>query len=126
MRHRIKRRMKNYIKMSFVDSVALNKMCGLNLLMFELLYKLAAIAVFYPLFLKGFEFTMVRAGFRYLTNTYVFNYLKSPFTIVFFLLIIFLAALYITYEVACLSVCYDAAYHGNHLELLIYLNPVSD
>ena len=115
MRHRIKRRMKNYIKMSFVDSVALNKMCGLNLLMFELLYKLAAIAVFYPLFLKGFEFTMARAGFRYLTNTYVFNYLKSPFTIVFFLLIIFLAALYITYEVACLSVCYDAAYHGNHL-----------
>lgn len=115
MRQRIKRRMKNYIMMSFVDSVALNKMCGLNLLMFELLYKLAAIAVFYPLFLKGFEFTMERAGFRYLTNTYVFEYLKSPFTIVFFLLIVFLAALYITYEVACLSVCYDAAYHGNHL-----------
>lgn len=117
MKHKIKRGVKNYIKMSFVDSVALNKMCGLNLLMFELLYKLAAIAVFYPLFLKGFEFTLSKAGFRYLTNTYVFNYLKSPFTIVFFLLIFILGMMYITYEVSCLSVCYDAAYHGNQLSV---------
>ena len=117
MKHRIKRKFNNYIKMSFVDSVALNKLCGPSLLMFELLYKLAAVAIFYPLFLKGFEFTLSKAGFKYLTNTYVLYYIKSPYTIIYFLLILVLLALYLTYEVSCLTVAFDAAYHGNTLSV---------
>lgn len=117
MKHRIKHKVKNYIKMSFVDSVALNKLCGPSLLMFELLYKLLAVAIFYPIFLKGFEFTLSKAGFKYLTNTYVFQYIKSPYTIIFFLLILALLAFYITYEVSCLTVAFDAAYHGNTLSV---------
>ncbi len=117
MKHRIKHGVKNYIKMSFVDSVSLNKLCGPSLLMFELLYKLTAVAIFYPLFIKGFEFTLSKAGFRYLTNTYVFQYIKSPYTIIFLLLILVLIAFYITYEVSCLTVCFDAAYHGNTLSV---------
>lgn len=117
MKHRIKRSVKNYIKMSFMDSVALNKKCGLNLFVFELLYKMLTIAVFYPVFLKGFEFTLEKSGFRYLTNTYLFTYLKSPYTIIFFLLIIIGVSFYLTYEVACLSVCYDAAHHGNPISI---------
>lgn len=117
MKHRIKRSVNNYIKMSFMDSVALNRKCGLNLLAFELLYKLAAIAVFYPLFVKGFEFTLQKAGFRYLTNSYFYVYLKSPYTIAFFLLTLILFSFYITFEVACLSVCYDSAHHGKALSV---------
>ncbi len=117
MKHKFIKRVKNYIKMSFMDSVALNKKCGLNLFVFELLYKMLTIAIFYPLFLKGFEFTLTKAGFRYLTNTYLFTYLKSPYTIVFFLLIIIGVAFYLTYEIACLSVCYDAAYHGSPISI---------
>lgn len=117
MKHRIKHKFKNYIKMSFIDSVALNKLCGPSLLMFESLYKLFAVAVMYPLFLKGFEFTISKAGFKYLTNTYFFQYIKSPYTIVFILLILALVALYITYEVSCLTVAFDAAYHGNTLSV---------
>lgn len=115
MKHRIKHGVKNYIKMSFADSVALIKMCGPSLLMFELLYKLSSIAIIYPLFLKGFEFTLSKAGFKYLTNTYVLQYIKSPYTIIFFLLILLFFAFYITYEVSCLTVSFDAAYHGNTL-----------
>ena len=117
MKHKIKRSVNNYIKMSFMDSVALNKKCGLNLLAFELLYKLAAIAVFYPLFLNYFEYTIQKAGFRYLTNSYFYIYLKSPHTIVFFLLLLIVFSFYITFEVACLSVCYDSAHHGNPLSV---------
>lgn len=117
MKHRIKRKFNNYIKMSFVDSVALNKLCGPSLLMFELLYKLAAVAIFYPLFLKAFDFTLSKAGFKYLTNTYVLQYIKSPYTMVFILLILALLALYLTYEVSCLTVAFDAAYHGNTLSV---------
>lgn len=118
MKHRIVRGVKSFFKMSFMDSVALNKKCGLNLLVFELLYKLSTIAVFYPLFLKGFDFTLKKAGFRYLTNSYFFTYIKSPYTIIFMLLILFAVAFYLTYEVACLSVCYDAAYHGNPISIV--------
>ncbi|MGN0374662.1 MAG: glycerophosphodiester phosphodiesterase family protein [Butyrivibrio sp.] len=113
MKHKIKKGVKNFINMSFMDSVALNKKCGPSLIVFELLYKLAAIAVFYPLFIKGFEFTLKKAGFRYLTNSYIFTYIKSPYTLIFILLVLITGAFYLTYEVACLSVCYDAAYHGN-------------
>ncbi len=117
MKHKIKRGVKNYIKMSFMDSVALNKKCGWNLFVFELLYKMLTLAICYPLFLRGFEFTLTKSGFRYLTNTYLFTYLKSPYTIVFFLLIIIGVSFYLTYEIACLSVCYDAAYHGNPISI---------
>ena len=117
MKHRIKHGVKNYIKMSFADSVALIKMCGPSLLMFELLYKLSSIAVIYPLFLKGFDFTLSKAGFKYLTNTYVLQYIKSPYTIIFFLLVLIFFAFYITYEVSCLTVAFDAAYHGNTLSV---------
>ena len=85
--------------------------------MFELLYKLSSIAVIYPLFLKGFDFTLSKAGFKYLTNTYVLQYIKSPYTIIFFLLVLIFFAFYITYEVSCLTVAFDAAYHGNTLSV---------
>lgn len=117
MKHRIKHGVKNYIKMSFADSVALIKMCGPSLLMFELLYKLTSIAIIYPLFLKGFDFTLSKAGFKYLTNTYVLQYIKSPYTIIFFLLVLIFFAFYLTYEVSCLTVAFDAAYHGNTLSV---------
>ncbi len=101
----------------FFNAVALIKKCGLNLVVFELLYKLAAFAVAYPLYLLGWNFTLRKAGFRYLTNDYFFIYLKSPYTIIFFALIVAAAAFYITYEVSCLSVCFDAGYHNHPISI---------
>lgn len=98
-------------------TAALIKKCGLSLIVFELLYKLAAFAIGYPLYLAGWDFTLRKAGFKYLTNNYFFTYLKSPFTIIFFVLIILIFAFYVTYEVACLSVCFDAGYHNNPITI---------
>lgn len=102
----------------FSNSVALIKKCGLNLIVFELLYKLVAFAVFYPLFLLGLDFTLRKAGFKYLTNNYFFTYLKSPFTIVFFVLVLVIISFYVTYEVVCLSVCFDAGYHNHPISII--------
>ena len=102
----------------FYNGAALIKKCGLNLVVFELLYKLTAFAVLYPLFLLGMDFTLKKAGFRYLTNDYFFIYIKSPFTIIFFLLGLLVIAFYVTYEVSCLSVCFDAGYHNNPISVL--------
>lgn len=118
MKGKIRKFLKHYTDMIFMDSMGLIKKCGLNIVLFEMLYKLGAVGIFYPLFLWGTDFTMKKAGFRYLTNSYIFTYLKSPYTIIFILLIIIISGFYITYEVACLSVCFDAGYHSSHINIL--------
>ncbi len=118
MKHIIKHRLKDYRQMIFGDAVTLIKKCGRNIIIFELLYKLVAIAVFYPLFIQGMNLTLRLAGFKYLTNNYFFTYIRSPFTIIFFLLLIVILAIYITYEVACLSVCFDAGYHDQPITIV--------
>ena len=95
----------------FSDAIQLFRKCGLNLALFELLFKLGSIAVLYPLFVSGLNLTLKISGHSYLTNNYFFTYIKSPATIIFFFLMIVILAFNITYEVSCLSVCFDAAYH---------------
>ena len=102
----------------FFDTIALIKKSGINFILFEMVYKLGAIAVFYPLFLFGFEFTLKRAGFKYLTNDYVYLYFRNPFTILFLIIIFFLAVTYVTIDICCIAVCYDAAYHNRKISLL--------
>ena len=112
MNHRIKKSIKTYNDMVFYDGMSLIKKSGLNMILFELIYKLGFAAVFYPVFLFLLKFTLRKSGFLYLTNNYLFSYLKSPYTIISMVLILALLMIYVTYEVCCLSVCYDAAYHG--------------
>lgn len=113
----IKQKIQEYIDMLLGDSLSLFKKCGRNLILFELVYKLLSIAIFYPLLLFVFNFTLTKAGFKYLTNEYVITYLTSPYTIIAVLLMIVIACLYVTYEIACLSVCYDAAYHKKPIKV---------
>lgn len=101
----------------FSDAIQLFRKCGLNLALFELLFKLGSIAVLYPLFVSGFNLTLKISGHSYLTNNYFFTYIKSPATIIFFFLMIVIQAFNITYEVSCLSVCFDAAYHKNPISI---------
>lgn len=117
MKQKIQKGIRQLGRMVFIDSLSLFKKCGLSLILFELIYKLAATAILYPCFIYGLNFTIQRAGFRYLTNNYFFTYLKSPFTIIFFLLIFLILAAYITIELACLSMCFDAGYHGIKLSI---------
>lgn len=117
MNHRIKKSIKTYNDMVFYDGMSLIKKSGFNMILFELIYKLGFIAVFYPVFLFLLRFTLRKSGFLYLTNNYLFSYLKSPYTIISMVFIIVLFMVYVTYEVSCLSVCYDAAYHGTPIAL---------
>ena len=51
MNHRIKKSIKTYNDMVFYDGMSLIKKSGLNMILFELIYKLGFAAVFYPVFL---------------------------------------------------------------------------
>ena len=102
----------------FSDAIQLFRKCGVNLALFEMLYKLGTIVVLYPLFVLGVNLTLKISGHSYLTNNYFFEYIRNPGTIAFLLIMIVLLAFYVTYEVSCLSVCFDAAYHGNPISVL--------
>lgn len=117
MKHRVKNGLKEYFNMVFKDGFSLIKKGGLSLFLFEVIYKMLFIALFYPALILLFEFTLKMAGIKYLTNNYLYAFLKSPFTIISILLLILIFTFYITYEVSCLSVCFDACYHGTKLSV---------
>ena len=56
--------MKNLLK----DNFTLFKECGKTLVIFELIYKVVAVAVGYPLFLLLFKLSFKIVGIKYLTN----------------------------------------------------------
>ena len=56
--------MKNLLK----DNFTLFKKCGKTLVIFELIYKVVAVAVGYPLFLLLFKLSFKIVGIKYLTN----------------------------------------------------------
>ena len=114
----IKREKKQRSKINlFSHTALLFKKCGVSLVLFELLYKFGSLTVLYPLFLFGMNLTLKISGHAYLTNNYFFEYFRSPATIVFLVLIATVLAFNITYEVSCLSVCFDAAYHHNPISV---------
>ena len=51
---------------------------GRNILVFELTYKLAATAVFYPIAILIINLVMKAAGAKYLTNEYIIRIFKNP------------------------------------------------
>ena len=82
--------MKNLVK----DNFTLLKKCGKTLVIFELIYKMVAVAMFYPLFLLLFNISLKLAGIKYLTNGYILRYFTNPFTIIMIILLVLLIAVY--------------------------------
>ena len=105
--------MKNIIKDNFI----VVKKCGKTLLIFELIYKIIAVAVFYPLFLALFNLSFKVAGIKYLTNGYIAKYFTNPFTIIMILGIIFVVAVYSFFEKCCLSVVIEAAMQNRKIKV---------
>jgi len=75
---------------------------------FELTYKLVAIAVIYPLILFLITICMKAEGINYLTNEYIENTLKNPLALCLLFVAITLFVMYCTFEMAFLAVCFEA------------------
>lgn len=80
---------------------------GKQILIFELIYKLTATAIVYPLAILIMNLLLKAAGVRYLTNEYILQTFVSPFTLFIIVLLIYLFVLYSTYEMAFLSSCFE-------------------
>ena len=74
---------------------------------FEIIYKTAATAVFYPLFMFGFQFALNRVGFFYITADEFLSFMRRPLPAVIFILVLLLAALFTLYEYTSLIFCFE-------------------
>ena len=106
--------MKNLVK----DNFTLLKKCGKTLVIFELIYKMVAVAMFYPLFLLLFNISLKLAGIKYLTNGYILRYFTNPFTIIMIILLVLLIAVYNFFEKCCISVLIEAGVIGEKVNVL--------
>jgi glycerophosphoryl diester phosphodiesterase len=89
------------------EDFLLLKKSGKHIILFELIYKLAATAVVFPLAAALLEFVLKLAGISYLTNEYILKAFTNPFvtlTLVFFLL---LFVMYCCLEMAYLTACFE-------------------
>lgn len=105
--------MKNIIRDNFI----VLKKCGKTLLIYELIYKIIAVAVFYPLFLLLFNLSFKVARIKYLTNGYIAKYFSNPFTIMMIAGTVFVIAVYTFFEKCCLSVVIEAAMQNRKIKV---------
>ena len=70
---------------------------GKHIVLFELIYKMVAVSVVYPLVILLIDIGMRAAGIRYLTNEYIIRVITNPVVIAIILLAIVLFVAYCTY-----------------------------
>ncbi|WP_081823222.1 glycerophosphodiester phosphodiesterase family protein [Lachnospira multipara] len=94
------------------NSLKLLKSSGGNILRFELVFKLGAIAVTVPLLTFILLLGMKFAKISYLTNGYIIKALTNPFVIILILLSIGLLITYCIFEMSYLSVAFETGRRG--------------
>ena len=79
---------------SLRNNMKLLKSSKRHVLLFELAYKLLALAVFYPVITGVIRLCMRITGINYLTNEYIATTLTNPIVIIFIILGLIFLALY--------------------------------
>ena len=81
---------------------------GRKIILFELVYKLGATAIVYPLLILMLEGLLAASGVNYLTNEYIVKILANPFTWCVALVALILFVAYCVYEMSYLLVCFES------------------
>ena len=71
---------------SLKNNMRLLKQSKRHILLFELAYKLIAVAVFYPVITGVIRLCMKVSGINYLNNEYIAKAFMNPFIIIFFII----------------------------------------
>jgi len=91
----------------FREDWKLLKKGGRNMFLFEISYKMIAVAVVYPLVILLMNFAIKMVVVRYLTNEYIIKVITNPI-VIFALVCSFLTiAVYSLYEMIFISSCYE-------------------
>ena len=103
---------------SLKNNVRLLRRSKRHIILFELTYKLLAVAVIYPILTAAINLCMKVAGIRYLTNEYIVKALTNPVVIIALFTGIILFVGYCIYEMAYLAVCFETKRKGNNASII--------
>ena len=103
---------------SLKNNVRLLRRSKRHVILFELTYKLLAVAVIYPILTAAINLCMKVAGIRYLTNEYIVKALTNPVVIIALFTGIILFVGYCIYEMAYLAVCFETKRKGNNASII--------
>ena len=89
-----------------------------TLLVFELLYKFASMAVFKPLLTGVMKLTLKAQGLSYLSDETIGTFIRSPLTWFFLLLIVLGMAFFTLFDICCIITCIHASFRKQAMPLL--------
>ena len=89
-----------------------------TLLVFELLYKFASMAVFKPLLTGVMKLALKAQGLSYLSDETIGTFIRSPLTWVFLLLIVLGMAFFTLFDICCIITCIHASFRKQAMPLL--------
>lgn len=89
-----------------------------TLLVFELLYKFASMAVFKPLLTGLMKLALKVQGLSYLSDETIGAFIRSPLTWVFLLLIVLGMAFFTLFDICCIITCIHASFRKQSMPLL--------
>ena len=89
-----------------------------TLLVFELLYKFASIAVFKPLLTGVMKLALKAQGLSYLSDETIGTFIRSPLTWFFLLLIVLGMAFFTLFDICCIITCIHASFRKQAMPLL--------
>ena len=89
-----------------------------TLLVFELLYKFASMAVFKPLLTGEMKLALKAQGLSYLSDETIGTFIRSPLTWFFLLLIVLGMAFFTLFDICCIITCIHASFRKQAMPLL--------
>lgn len=89
-----------------------------TLLVFELLYKFASMAVFKPLLTGVMKLALKAQGLSYLSDENIGTFIRSPLTWFFLLLIVLGMAFFTLFDICCIITCIHASFRKQAMPLL--------
>ena len=91
------------------------------MLVFELLYKFATVAVFRPVISGLLRLALKMQGLSYLSDETMGAFLRAPSTWVMLILIVLGLAFFTLFDICCIIICIHAAYRKQKIPLLILM-----
>ena len=89
-----------------------------TLLVFELLYKFASMAVFKPLLTGVMKLALKAQGLSYLSDETIGTFIRSPLTWFFLLLIVLGMVFFTLFDICCIITCIHASFRKQAMPLL--------
>ena len=89
-----------------------------TLLVFELLYKFASMAVFKPLLTGVMKLALKAQGLSYLSDETIGTFIRSPLTWFFLLLTVLGMAFFTLFDICCIITCIHASFRKQAMPLL--------